>query len=122
MSQLYAVPLNYSNLEIQDLNKRYGKDKLEYFYDIWALKESYIKMVGKGLSIPLNSFSCSVVNKQFMFKSRIEQQPVYLKKYHIDPKYKLAVSQHHAYFPEHIHQICLITWLKSLMNGEENYI
>ncbi len=31
-------------------------DKIRVFYNIWTLKESYIKNVGRGLSIPLKSF------------------------------------------------------------------
>ncbi|MFC5471591.1 4'-phosphopantetheinyl transferase family protein [Cohnella suwonensis] len=31
--------------------------RLERFYEIWACKESYVKAEGRGLSIPLQSFS-----------------------------------------------------------------
>ena len=31
-------------------------ERLDAFYTWWTLKESYIKHIGKGLSIPLNSF------------------------------------------------------------------
>lgn len=33
------------------------KDKIDLFYDIWTKKESYIKRDGRGMEIPLDSFS-----------------------------------------------------------------
>ena len=46
----------------QEYNDIYHKknDRLEYFYSIWTLKESYIKALGKGLHIPLNSFTIKI--------------------------------------------------------------
>lgn len=32
------------------------ENRMQHFFDIWTLKESYIKAVGGGLAIPLNSF------------------------------------------------------------------
>lgn len=32
------------------------ENRVKEFYKIWTLKESYVKSVGKGLSIPFNSF------------------------------------------------------------------
>lgn len=33
------------------------------FYQMWTLKESYIKAIGKGLHLPLNAFEISIDNK-----------------------------------------------------------
>lgn len=42
--------------------KQPEKTKLQYFYMLWTLKESYVKTEGKGLIIPLNSFSINIEN------------------------------------------------------------
>nr|WP_241824301.1 4'-phosphopantetheinyl transferase superfamily protein [Vibrio genomosp. F10] len=47
----------FSAEEIKDLNDLDSDQKNERFFDLWALKESYIKATGLGLSTPLNRFS-----------------------------------------------------------------
>lgn len=50
----------FTTKEFSDLMARNSEDRLNYFYKLWTLKESYIKAIGKGLSISLNSFSFSI--------------------------------------------------------------
>lgn len=47
----------FSSSEAALVSKASGYEKRKLFFDIWTLKEAYIKAVGKGLSIPLDSFS-----------------------------------------------------------------
>ncbi len=47
----------FSHHENNKLNQLKGDEKLHYFFDLWTIKESYLKLIGKGLSHPLNSFS-----------------------------------------------------------------
>lgn len=59
-----------SNMEYKDIAERFfskeefkwiikeeGEKSLRRFYKIWTLKESYVKLLGKGLNIPFDSFS-----------------------------------------------------------------
>ena len=49
----------FSPDEHEDLMSK--ADKFDYFFTLWALKESYIKILGKGLSHPLDAFSIKFI-------------------------------------------------------------
>lgn len=92
----------YRWLLAQKKNKR-----LEDFYKLWTLKESYIKMVGTGLTMPLNSFSIIfdnsrdihlTVNNDFARNS-------YFKTYIIDREYMIAVCSENDNFASRVHII-----------------
>lgn len=54
----------FSPMENQYLTDILADQQLHTFYRLWTLKESYIKAVGMGLSIPLDSFSILPDNQQ----------------------------------------------------------
>ena len=60
----------FSSAEAELVSKASGDEKRKLFFDIWTLKEAYIKAVGKGLTIPLNSFSFNAneSEKQITFR------------------------------------------------------
>jgi len=56
-SDLLIAKRFFSSSEAELVSKASGAEKRKLFFDIWTLKEAYIKAVGKGLTIPLSSFS-----------------------------------------------------------------
>ncbi|MEG0308500.1 MAG: 4'-phosphopantetheinyl transferase superfamily protein [Clostridium sp.] len=66
--------------------------KLNKFYEIWTLKESYIKCCAQGLSIPLKSFSIDIDQYQNI-KVIIdnENKKHVFKRFDIGSGYKMAV-------------------------------
>lgn len=53
--------------EITDLENQSDEEgRIKYFYQLWSLKESYMKAIGKGISMSLSSFSFSKKEKQYI--------------------------------------------------------
>jgi 4'-phosphopantetheinyl transferase len=54
----------FSPEEVAQLYKLPEQHQRERFFELWTLKEAYIKAFGKGLSIPLDQFSFSFLKDQ----------------------------------------------------------
>jgi len=92
----------FSKEEASDLFAKEDNEKTEYFFELWTLKESYIKADGRGLSLPLNSFFFRIENDNVIFVSESEKKKFFFKRYDIDKGYKLAVCSMESHFPEDV--------------------
>lgn len=63
-------------MEIED-----EKEKNEAFYMLWSGKESYIKMIGKGLTIPLEAFSLRYNQHKLQLVDAYEEKKAYFTTY-----------------------------------------
>lgn len=88
----------FSEEEYNDLILKNDSEQLPYFFTLWTLKESYIKALGKGLSMPLDSFSVRVKNNETI-ELKDPLQCNSFRIYEIDPGYKLAVCSKKQEFP-----------------------
>ncbi len=82
----------FSMDEYEDLMKVCINRRLSYFYDLWTLKESYIKAIGKGLSIPLHSFYCKV-GDDGIIRTDENMDGWIFSQYNVDSNYKLSVCE-----------------------------
>jgi len=82
----------FSNNEKERLFALEPAIQLPLFYELWKLKESYVKWNGGGLSIPLNTFSIIVDEGKNIRLQSVAGAPtqVFFKQYDIDERYKMA--------------------------------
>lgn len=93
----------FSKKEYEDILNKNDEEKLAYFYDLWTLKESYIKYKGKGLSIPLHSFSIQKNREEFtLFIENRKYKKIFFKQYYIDSKFKLSVCGESNIFAKNV--------------------
>lgn len=84
------VAMNFfSNYEFNELMQKRDEEQTDYFFDLWTLKESYIKWRGNGLSIPLDSFEFKKREYYHIFPEISEK--VKFNQFILDKVYKVAV-------------------------------
>ena len=95
----YIAPVNleiaetyFSNSEKEQLFALKQSEQLHFFYELWTFKESYLKLIGEGLSAPLDSFSISIdQGKNVVLKSSTEAPATFFfKQYNLDIQYMMA--------------------------------
>ncbi|MES1049885.1 MULTISPECIES: 4'-phosphopantetheinyl transferase family protein [Bacillus cereus group] len=104
VSEIEALKLAkefFSADEFYDISNMNSDEQINYFYDLWSLKESYIKTIGKGLYTPLNSFSIKKESRALILYKNIPKN-FYFKQYNIDPNYKLSACATRDEFPQEI--------------------
>ncbi|MES2826039.1 MAG: 4'-phosphopantetheinyl transferase superfamily protein [Pseudomonadota bacterium] len=78
----------FSPAEVQQLLSLPLEKQMNRFYDLWTLKEAYIKACGMGLSIPLDHFSYSFSPQGKItidFKPERNDQPEFWRFWQIQP-------------------------------------
>lgn len=107
----------FSPSEYAGLMNRPEEERLPFFYRLWTLKESYIKAVGQGLSIPLNSFSCRISETSGAALIEAPGQLYYLRTYSLD-QYMVSVCAMRDNFarPMELQEEALIRRYLNLLN------
>lgn len=107
-------PVNYriaerffSPAEVRLLNSKKEDDKLDYFFDLWTLKESYLKLIGTGLTRSLNSFSIYHHNDEIRMKEmgKNNNSNIFFRQYPLEDGYKLSVCSYDKIFDKKIEWI-----------------
>ena len=63
------------------------EEQINYFYQLWTLKESYMKAVGKGMSMSLSSFSFKKFYSDFRLAYSSEDMGFQFVTYNLHPEY-----------------------------------
>jgi len=109
IEQIKAVDLKIAKRffcpsEYEDLLAQQAKDQRDYFYSLWTLKESYMRWLGAGMSIPLNSFCFKITDTHIRCLDDHQKTPPFFKQFFIEG-YKLSVCSTARDFPDEIEKI-----------------
>jgi 4'-phosphopantetheinyl transferase len=78
-------------------------ERIAHFFELWTLKESYVKAVGQGLSLSLSSFAIQVTPAGIIIcqDGKISTD-WHFRQYELAPGYKLAVCSAQQQLPERV--------------------
>ena len=82
----------FTSQEYNDILNQPKEKQIKYFYKFWTLKESYVKAEGKGLSIPLDSFSfCILPHSILMYEGNQLSKKYCFQVFNLDDIHTVAV-------------------------------
>lgn len=81
----------FSPPEYRSLLEQPPGERLEYYYSIWTLKESYIKAKGKGLWIPLDSFTIDLSDSTISVSANNQAENYCFHSYKPDRNYICSI-------------------------------
>lgn len=88
----------FGSTENEYLNSISEEKRDEEFIRLWTLKESYLKMTGEGLSVPLNDIELTLEGQTRVLRKGVVQ-PCVFKEYVVSG-YKLAVCSEDVEFSD----------------------
>ena len=81
----------FSKAELADLEALEGENRLNYFFVLWTIKESYLKALGRGLTKSLSSFTVAGNGNGYYISENSETLNYAVKSLMLPGGYYLAV-------------------------------
>lgn len=88
--------------------------RLSYFYTMWVIKESYMKADGRGMSLPLKSFTIKINDCKILIDTENELKACFFKTYIIDDQHIASICSTEDAFCKQFRQLNLFEIVKVL--------
>lgn len=73
------------------VNQGTEEARREMFFRIWTLKESFIKLIGLGMSLPMDSFCIQFDKDRISVSQELNQRAYYFQEFNLWQDYKCSV-------------------------------
>ena len=67
-----------------------NEEKRDMFFRLWTLKESFVKALGKGIMMPLDSFCVEFTGGEISVRQTVTPQQYFFKEYALGDSFKYA--------------------------------